>query len=166
MSQLALCAIGRDRPGVVAAVTEALIAYGVNIEDAQATVLKGHFALVFVLAAPPGTDVGAVRSALDDVAERVGLEGVLLSETEADEPGPPAATHLVTVAGVDRPGIVHAISRALADQGITIVAMRSQVTDGERPMYEMTLDVAGEPDTEELDAIAAGEGVEISVSEL
>jgi glycine cleavage system transcriptional repressor len=166
MSHLALCAIGRDRPGVVAAVTEALLAHGVNIEDAQASVLKGHFALVFVLEAPPGTDVVAVRKELDEVGQRVGLEGLLLSETHPDEPAPPAATHVVMAAGVDRPGIVHAISRGLADQGITIVEMRSQVTDGERPVYEMTLDVAGEPDTDALDAIGAAEGVEISVSEL
>jgi glycine cleavage system transcriptional repressor len=166
MSQLALCAIGRDRPGVVAAVTEALLAHDVNIEDAQAAVLKGHFALVFVLKAPPGTDVGAVRKALDDVGQRVGLEGLLLSETHPDEPGPPAVTHVVTVTGVDRPGIVHAVSRALAEQGITIVEMRSQVSDGERPIYEMTLEVAGTPDAEALDALAAGEGVEITVTEL
>jgi glycine cleavage system transcriptional repressor len=166
MSHLALCAIGRDRPGVVAAVTEALLAHGVNIQDAQAAVLKGHFALVFVLEAPPGTDAGAVRKSLDDVAERVGLEGLLLSETHPDEPLPRVATHVVTVSGVDRPGIVHAVSRTLADQGITIVEMRSQVTDGERPIYEMSLEVAGEPDGDALDALAAGEGVEISVTEL
>jgi glycine cleavage system transcriptional repressor len=166
MSHLALCAIGRDRPGVVAAVTEALVADGVNIEDAQAAVLKGHFALVFVLEAPPGTDVAAVRERLEEVGRRAGLEGLLLSETHPDEPPPPVATHLVTTAGVDRPGIVHAISRALADQGITIVEMRSQVTDGERPMYEMSLEVAGEPDAEALDALAASEGVEISVTDL
>jgi glycine cleavage system transcriptional repressor len=166
MSQLALCAIGRDRPGVVAAVTEALLADGVNIEDAQAAVLKGHFALVFVLRAPPGTDVAAVRARLEEVGRLAGLEGLLLSETHPDQLGPPVATHLVTAAGVDRPGIVHAISRALADQGLTIVEMRSQVTDGERPMYEMSLEVAGEPDTEALEALAAAEGVEISVSAL
>jgi glycine cleavage system transcriptional repressor len=167
MPQLARCALGRDRPGVVAAVTEALLAHGVNIEDAQAAVLSGHFALVFVLAAPPGTNVGAVRASLEDVAAQVELEGLLLSEMESDQPEPPVATHVVTVYGVDHPGIVHAISRSLAEQEISIVEMRTQVAGEEdEPLYVMFLEVAGAPDLEALEALGAGEGVEVSVREL
>ncbi|MCW3065023.1 MAG: glycine cleavage system transcriptional repressor [Solirubrobacterales bacterium] len=167
MPQLALCAIGRDRPGVVAEVTQALLAHRVNIEDAQAAVLSGHFAFVFVLAAPPGTDVAVIRASLEDVAARVELEGLLLTEMEPDQPEPPVATHVITVYGVDHPGIVHAISRSLAEQEISIVELRTQVAGEEdEALYVMLLDVAGAPDLEALDALAAGEGVEVSVREL
>ena len=40
MTHFALTAVGRDRPGIVAAVSRALLDHSVNIEDSQMTILR------------------------------------------------------------------------------------------------------------------------------
>ena len=46
--------IGRDRPGIVGAVTADLLRHALNIEDSQMSILRGHFAVVLILAGPAG----------------------------------------------------------------------------------------------------------------
>ena len=56
MPHFALSAIGRDRPGIVAAVTGVLLGHGANLEDSQMTILRGHFTMTLVVALPNGAD--------------------------------------------------------------------------------------------------------------
>jgi len=56
VTHLAVSAIGADRPGIVAAVTGVLVDRGCNLEDASMSILRGHFAMMLVVAAPPLTD--------------------------------------------------------------------------------------------------------------
>jgi glycine cleavage system transcriptional repressor len=53
---LALSALGRDRPGIVAEVTGVLVEHGVNVEDSRMAILRGEFAMVLVLGAPEWVD--------------------------------------------------------------------------------------------------------------
>src|SRR5664280_1086412 len=49
MGALAITAIGDDRPGIVAAVTEVLVAVDANLEDTSMTILRGHFAMMLIV---------------------------------------------------------------------------------------------------------------------
>ena len=60
MTQLALSAIGRDRPGIVAEVTRALLGHSLNITDSQMAVLGGRFTMMLIVDAPEATDLDAV----------------------------------------------------------------------------------------------------------
>jgi len=44
-----LSAIGKDRPGIVADVSELIFECGCNLEDSSMTLLGDHFALLVVL---------------------------------------------------------------------------------------------------------------------
>ena len=57
MTQLALSAIGRDRPGIVAEVTRALLGHSLNITDSQMAVLGGRFTMMLIVDAPEATDL-------------------------------------------------------------------------------------------------------------
>ena len=46
---LAVTAIGRDRPGIVAAITSALLEAGGNVDDSQMSILHGHFAVMLIV---------------------------------------------------------------------------------------------------------------------
>ena len=59
MPSFALAAIGKDRPGIVAAVSKVLYELGCNVEDSSMTMLRGNFAVMLVLAAPEGTTASA-----------------------------------------------------------------------------------------------------------
>ena len=80
MRQIWLTAIGKDRPGIVAAVSRALADQGVNITDLQ-TRLAGEVYVMFLeIVIPPGTDIG---EAMDAVGREQGVD-VSLREIERD----------------------------------------------------------------------------------
>jgi len=83
----------------------------------------------------------------------------------------PPATHVLSVYGADRPGIVAEATAALAERGVNVSDLTTRVLDGERSVYAMLLEVALPPAGSAAQALAADlrralEGVEVSVSEL
>jgi glycine cleavage system transcriptional repressor len=173
--RFALAAIGRDRPGIVAAVTEALLAHSVNIEDSQATILRGHFTMMLVVAVPESADVEALRGELDAVRARLGLEALALSDLEeVDAAAEPEPTHMVSVYGADHPGIVHAATSALAERGVDITDLTTKLVDvrAEPPLYALMMELAPPPDLDEeelreaLERVGREQGVEVSLRRL
>jgi glycine cleavage system transcriptional repressor len=171
MPQLALSAIGRDRPGIVAEVTRALLGHSLNITDSQMAVLGGRFTMMLIVDAPDGTDLDAVHEELSRTRERLALDALSLSLL-ADAAEAPAAdpSHIVTVYGVDHPGIVHAVSARLAARAVNVTDLETRlVGDG---LYAMVLEVALplELDPEALAAmlaeVGAEQGVEVTVRPL
>src|SRR5204862_348515 len=113
VGHFAVAAIGRDRPGIVAAVTRNLVDHQLNVEDSQMTILGGHFTMMLIVSGDDGVEIGALRADLEATARELSLEAISV-ETVADTARATAApTHTVTVYGVDHPGIVHAVSTAL-----------------------------------------------------
>ena len=68
-----MTAVGTDRPGIVAALTGALLDIGGNLEDVRAALLRGSFATVLAVAVPDGVGPGEVEAALRPVADELGL---------------------------------------------------------------------------------------------
>lgn len=175
MNHLALSAIGRDRPGILAAVSRVLVDHDVNIEDAQVTILRGHFTMTMLLGVPDDLDTAKLREDLDDLAGELRFEGYILSPLEEPEPVSVApASHALTVQGTDHPGIIRAVASVLADHGVNIVELEGRLApDGDGDgRYAMTLQLVMppglEPDRLEgaLDPVLREQGVEFSVREL
>ena len=171
MPQLALSAIGRDRPGIVAEVTRALLGHSLNITDSQMAVLGGRFTMMLIVDAPDGTDLDAVHEELTRTRERLSLDALSLSAlAEAADAPATDPSHIVTVYGVDHPGIVHAVSARLAARAVNVTDLETRlVGDG---LYAMVLEVALplELDPEALAAmlaeVGAEQGVEVTVRPL
>ena len=171
MPQLALSAIGRDRPGIVAEVTRALLGHSLNITDSQMAVLGGRFTMMLIVTAPEGTDLDLVREELARTSERLALDAVSLSPlTEAGAAPAAAPSHIVAVYGVDHPGIVHAVSARLAAREVNVTDLETRLV-GEG-LYAMVLEVALPPRLPEaevralLDEVAAEQGVEVTLRPL
>jgi glycine cleavage system transcriptional repressor len=140
MPSFALAAIGRDRPGIVAAVAEVLFQQGCNVEDSSMTLLRGNFAMMLVLASPEGTTASGLESALGPACERMGLTySVLDVEDTADVPHP---SHVLTVYGADRPGILYRVTSALASAGVNITDLNSRLVGATTPVYALMLELA------------------------
>ncbi len=73
MNEIVVTAVGADRPGIVAALTGALLEIGGNLEETRAALLRGSFATVLAVAVPDGTGVAEVEAALAPVAAELGL---------------------------------------------------------------------------------------------
>jgi glycine cleavage system transcriptional repressor len=170
---LAVSAIGRDRPGIVADISGVLLRHEVNVEDSQMTILRGHFAMMLVLAAPEDVDRDSLAADLDAAATALEMEALTLRDVGDLSASGPEPSHMVTVYGVDHPGIVHAAATALAERSVDITDLNTRLLedDGE-PLYVLMMEVALPsgltPDEleRELAGVGAAEGVEVTLREL
>lgn len=162
-SLLAVTAIGNDRPGIVAAVTKVLYEHGCNLEDATSTILRGHFAITLVVrSGERGAD--ALEADLGPVAGELGLV-VTVRPVEEAESGVIEPTHVVSVYGGDRPGIVYRVSEALAEAGANVTALSSRVIGSDRPVYALLMEVAAASEEEITTALASlREELDVDVS--
>jgi glycine cleavage system transcriptional repressor len=173
MRSFIVAATGRDRPGIAAAVTRVLLEHDLNLEDAEMAILRGHFAIILVLAAPDELDERALRDDLERVRLEVPLETVSLTEVTALGVESVIATHAISVYGADHPGIVHGVAEALAHAEVNVVDMSTRVV-GEpgAELYVMLLEVSlpsqlDDAGLEELLAgVAQAQGVDVSARAL
>jgi glycine cleavage system transcriptional repressor len=174
MPQFAVAAIGRDRPGIVAAVSEVLLDQGANVEDSQMTILRGHFTMTLIVSLADESDPKGLRDGLGDVRERLGLEALSVSDVEDLEIDGKEPSHIVSVYGIDHPGILHAVATALAEQQVNITDLTTRVFKGEgdTPVYAMMIEIAVPPDRDPSDLerrlgeIGAEQNVEVSFRRL
>ena len=172
MPEFAVTAIGRDRPGIVAAISGALLELEGNIEDSQMSILRGHFAVMLIVAVPEAVPVETLERRLDRVRDELDLERIAVNQVgELDAPRP-RPTHVITVYGADHPGIVHSVSAELAARGVNITDLETRIAGAaESPFYVMILEVdLGDAAAAEIDGALRGVGeqakVEVSVRPL
>ncbi|HEX2063861.1 MAG TPA: ACT domain-containing protein, partial [Acidimicrobiales bacterium] len=109
MPLFAIAAVGADRPGIVAGVTGVLVQHGCNLEDSSMSILRGHFAIMLVVAGPTGLDAATLEAALSVPAEEMDLVVVVREIDEAVTSSREGEPWTVAVYGADRPGIVHGV---------------------------------------------------------
>lgn len=167
MPSFALAAIGRDRPGIVAAVAEVLFEQGCNVEDSSMTLLRGNFAIMLVLTSPEGATTSSLEEALRPACQDMGLTYAVLDVE--DTAGIPHPSHVLTVYGADRPGILFRVTETLASAGVNITDLNSRLVGADEPVYAVLLELAlptGTPaaDVEErLTVVAKEMGVDLSL---
>lgn len=167
MNQIVITAVGADRPGIVAALTGALLEIGGNLEEARAALLRGSFATMMAVAVPDRIGVAEVEAALSPAAAELGL-GLWVGPAAPKPAGEPLQRTVVSVYGADHPGIVHGISVALSEAGANIIDLSSRVV-GDPAIYvlgiEAELPAGLSPQRLEatLGPIAAEHGVELTL---
>lgn len=148
MQEFAVTAIGVDRPGIVAAVAGVLSERGGNVEDSAMTILGGHFAVVLLVSADD--DAAALTSALRNATDHLGLT-VHVTPVEPGQAAP-APTHLASVYGPDRTGILAGVTAALANAGANVVDLETRILSADDdPVYAMVVELV----TEDEGAVAA-----------
>jgi glycine cleavage system transcriptional repressor len=172
MPEFAVTAIGRDRPGIVAAISGALLELEGNIEDSQMSILRGHFAVMLLLRLPEAVDARDLDARLERVRQELELEAIAVNRVDDLGVAATRPSHVLTVYGADHPGIVHAISAALAERGVNITGLETRLAGAaDSPLYVMTIEVAirevSEPDLEAaLSEVADEAEVEVSLRPL
>lgn len=159
-----LTLVGEDRPGIVAKVTSALFDGDCNLGETSMMRLGGSFTIMMMV----GSDASATQleKLLSPVVDSLGLR------LHVDRIQGQLHHHIVpdvriTVSGADRAGIVAKVTTALAEAGLNILDLESDVAGSEAaPIYIMCIEgVAGEglPALEAAVEVIAGEGVDISI---
>jgi glycine cleavage system transcriptional repressor len=138
--------IGKDRPGIIAGVTQALYRNGGNIEDTTMTILEGEFAMILIATLPSALADRKLRRAFDTLKARWGLNHFkkpLPGKLVRGEKHPAdTRTCVVSVVGKDRTGIVYETSRILASYRLNITDLNSKILgEGKKAVFAMVLEV-------------------------
>lgn len=166
MGELAVTAIGADRPGIIARVTGVLRDHGGNLEDSSMTILGGQFAIMLLVSAAAGAS--ELEATLAEATADLGLFVAVREIGEGHASAPP--THVLSAYGSDRPGIVHALAVGLAQRDVNVTDLTTRLLEGERPVYAVMMEISL-PEGADGDALAralAGEvdAVEVSIHPL
>ena len=118
MADLVLTLIGPDRPGLVEALADPVAAHGGNWLESRMAQLAGQFAGILRIEVADGRAAGSSRRC--GGSSSVGLRVVVEAAPRARAaPAQPRLLELDLV-GLDRPGIVREIARALVEHGVNI----------------------------------------------
>ena len=117
-SLIVVSAIGSDRPGIVKALSAAVLERAGNILDSRMTVLGGEFA-VLMLVAGEESCLNALEQAHVELEQTLGLT-LTLKRTGERHSRPQALPYQVDVVSMDHPGIVHDIANFFSERGINI----------------------------------------------
>ncbi|MGI9608320.1 MAG: glycine cleavage system protein R, partial [Acidimicrobiales bacterium] len=126
MAQMVITVIGDDRAGLVDALSEVVARHGGNWDRSQMAELAGKFAGI-VLATVPDLAVQAVVADLEAV-EATGLLDITTEVGDTSTTDDDGRIRLaLRLLGQDHVGIVHDISHALAQHGVSIEGLTTEV---------------------------------------
>lgn len=119
---LVMTLIGKDRPGLVQSLSTLIEEHGGNWEASRMVHLAGEFAGLLSI------EVDASRT--DALKEALGgLEGVTVTVTRAQgEREQEGTVRLMEVVAQDRPGIVRQVTATIAELGLNIDELETEVT--------------------------------------
>jgi len=159
-----LTLVGKDRPGIVAHVTAALYEGGANLGETSMMRLGGNFTIMMMVQFNGTTH--ALQDLVGGVAESLGLQ-LHIDHIEARLHDHRIPDVRITVYGADRAGIVAKVTGVLAEAGLDILELDSDVagTDAE-PIYIMSIEghaAEGVPALESALDIVRAEGIDASL---
>lgn len=162
-------AIGRDRPGIVAALAEVFYQQGCNLLDSSMTILADQFAVVMILETSEKTEPEQLRSALDGLGQKWGLQVVAgpVEGGAGEESQPTGEPQLVSVYGADQAGITWKVSEIIARHRWNVTDLSTKQIPGAAPVYILLLEVvptAGSAPLPDLKADLVSLGSELGCS--
>jgi glycine cleavage system regulatory protein len=123
---LVLTVLATDRAGLVELLAERIVAAGGNWEESRMARLAGQFAGILLVTCDAARcdELAAGLRALDAFDLQVTVRGASLDTSRTAAPG---SRVRLEVTGADRPGIVRDVSRVLAERGVNVEELESDV---------------------------------------
>ncbi len=148
--------IGSDRPGIVARVSACLYENGCHLGEASMMRLGGNFTIMLMVG--HDGDAAAVEAMLAPVAAELGLR-LHVDAIEGHLHDHLVPNVRVTVFGADRAGIVAQVTGRLAEAGLNILDLESDVGgSAAAPIYVMHIEGTAATSLERLRAALADLG--------
>ena len=154
-----LSAIGSDRPGLVAELSQLVFDCDANLEDSRMTILGTDFAVILLCSSADKDATERIAAGAKLLERDHGLTILLRHLESGPRPAVPArGTRLyrVEAAGEDRAGIVAGICGVLGEHGVNITELKSQSHPGPggSPHYQLNISAAAprNVDASEIDA--------------
>ena len=130
--------VGKDRPGIVSHVTAALYEGGGNLGETSMMRLGGNFSIMMMVEFSGRTK--ELHDALSTVTESMDLQ-LHIDKIEAKLHEHRIPDVRISVYGADRAGIVSKVTSVLAEAGLNILDLESDVAgDKDKPVYIMHIE--------------------------
>ena len=130
--------IGKDRPSIVSHVTAALYDGGSNLGETSMMRLGGNFSMMMMVEFSGRTK--ELQDVLSSVTESMGLH-LHIDHIEAKLHEHKTPDVRISVYGADRAGIVSKVTTVLAEAGLNILDLESDVAgDKDKPLYIMHIE--------------------------
>ncbi len=133
-----LTLVGKDQIGIVAKVTTALYQGGCNLGKASMLRMDGYFTIMLMVHFS-GTQI-TLQNILAPVAKELQLQ-VHIDSSEPDHLAYPEPAVQISVHGADRAGIVAEVTSTLAEAGLNILDLESDLGgNADNPFYIMQIE--------------------------
>jgi len=146
-SSLVLTVLGPDKTGLVESLSTAVAEHGASWVESRMARLAGQFAGVLRVDVPTEQ-----RQALTDSLKSLQGEelAIVIQASDLPETLDRTRTLILELIGHDRPGIVRDVSRALAQGGVNVVELNTQVVSAPmtgEPLFKATAELSAPDDT-------------------
>lgn len=117
-----IAVMAKDRPGIIAAITQTVFELGGNVTELSQTVMGGYFTLILRASLPAGREEEVIKQRLEEDWPELALAACVrhFSRERLFEPEPATAAYFLTMQGKDRPGLISRITTYLAGRQINI----------------------------------------------
>ncbi len=139
--RIAISIFGKDRPGIIAALTINLTEHGANIEDASMTLLQDHFAMIMVIDCDRSqSELEQSLLATPELANfSIAFSDELSNDVDADNQHS-IAKYIFHLAVSDTPGIVARVTEVLTRHRANVVDCATR-KNNDTGVFSMILDV-------------------------
>ncbi len=117
-SYLVISALGKDHPGIVSELAQAILDCGASINDSRMARLGGEFAIIMLLSGHWNA-IAKIETVLPRLGEQLDLTIQSQRTTQRTAPSN-LVPYGVEVVSMDHPGIVHDVADFFAKRGINI----------------------------------------------
>ncbi len=168
MHKMIISVLGKDRPGIIAAVTKVMYEQDFNIEDVSQTILQNQFSGSFIVTGPQSVSAADLRETFEKNTAGFELHfhvremksnGVTWTTCACD-------SFIITTRGPDRKGLVANITALLAAHNVNVTQLQAVFRGGDDPgrnimIYEV--DIALDIDLQALRQALRTKGRELNL---
>jgi len=172
MNKFVISILGKDSPGIIAAVTRVFFEHEFTIEDVSQTMVQNQFSGIFIVSGPKPVSHDQLLKALQDNTTIFDLHFHIrdLGTDDAGTTPGDCESFVITTRGPDRKGLVSRITAVFAAHHVNVTQLRAVFRGGETPennfmIYEVDIPLSTDQKKlrQALNAKAAELNLEISI---
>jgi glycine cleavage system transcriptional repressor len=157
MNKAIISVLGKDRPGIIAAVCKILFENDCNIENVSQTILQSEFAGIFIVSMPQDTSLQELHASLKNRLAAIDQDVFikpLLQQDRVDR-AQEIESFVITTKGPDQKGLVAGITAIIARYGANITNLQAVFKGGSEPDNNIMIYEVDVPKTVDQQAFAA-----------
>jgi glycine cleavage system transcriptional repressor len=135
MNKFIISVLGKDRPGIIAAVTRVLFEKDFNIEDVSQTILQSEFSGIFIVTGPENISARQLSTALESATPQMDLHFHVksLEARQSQWTTCDCEPFVITTRGPDQKGLVAQVTGLLAAYNVNVTQLQAAFRGGDEP---------------------------------